>query len=99
MEAKVRRQLEKLAHLRARGPLSTDYSRWVDETLAVLGEAFGEGSPQAQAFVGAVGERGVNDAFGLPLEGPWGLWERLERGEAILRQLLGQPAASGPQDI
>jgi len=89
-EARLQRQMALLARLRATGPLSTDYARWVDQTLYLLQELFGEGSQEVLAFQAAVGRRGVDDAFGLPVQGPWGSLERLRRGEAFLHQLLAR---------
>ncbi|HLE02570.1 MAG TPA: hypothetical protein VI877_03670 [Dehalococcoidia bacterium] len=88
VEEKIQQQLDKVAALKGTGPLSTAYARWVDQTVAALTEVYGEESPEVRAFAEAVGQRGIYDSFGLPLRGPWGLREGLERGEAALRQIL-----------
>lgn len=84
-----------LARLRATGPTSTDYARWVDSTLITLANLFGEDSEAVRRFKAAVGQRGKDDAFGLPLRGEWGLWARMERGENVLRSLLSRLEENG----
>jgi hypothetical protein len=83
---RIRRQLHRLAHIRGLGPVPDCYARWIDQTRHLLLSSFGEGSQEANDFSRAVGEKA--SGFGLPLHGDWGIWARLERGEAVLRQIL-----------
>jgi hypothetical protein len=83
---RIRRQLDRLAHIRGLGPVPDCYARWIDQTRHLLLSSFGEGSQEAQDFFRAVGEKA--SGFGLPLHGDWGIWARLERGEVVLRQIL-----------
>ncbi len=83
---RIHRQLDRLAHIRGLGPVPDCYARWIDQTRQMLLSTFGEGSGEAIDFFRAVGEKA--SGFGLPLHGPWGIWARLERGEAVLRQIL-----------
>ena len=85
---RIRRQLQRLAHIRGLGPVPACYARWIDQTRHMLLSTFGEGSQAAKEFFRAVGEKA--SGFGLPLHGDWGIWARLERGEAVLRQILAR---------
>jgi len=85
---RIRRQLQRLAHIRGLGPVPDCHARWIDQTRHLLLSSFGEGSQEAVDFFQAVGEKA--SGFGLPLHGDWGIWARLERGEAVLRQILGR---------
>jgi hypothetical protein len=96
---RIRRQLERLAHLRGLGPVPNDHARWIDQTRYLLISLFGENSAEADSFGQAVGalpadreEQGFT--FNLPLEGPWGIRARLERGEAVLNGILSRLEAS-----
>ena len=85
---RIRRQLQRLAHIRGLGPVPDCYARWIDQTRHMLLSTFGEGSQEAKEFFRAVGEKA--SGFGLPLHGDWGIWARLERGEAVLGQILAR---------
>jgi hypothetical protein len=96
---RIRRQLERLAHLRGLGPVASDQARWIDQTRYLLIGLFGESSAKADSFlrgVGAVPADREEQAFtfNLPLEGPWGIRARSERGEAVLREILSRLEAS-----
>ena len=88
--AKVQRQLDRLAYLWGTGPVTIDYAQWVDQTIHLLRAVCGEEAPALARFYAAVGQEGSAEAHKLPLHGPWGIWERLRRAEAVLRELLGQ---------
>ena len=85
---RIHRQLQRLAHIRGLGPVPDCYARWIDQTRHLLLSSFGDGSQEAEDFFRAVGEKA--SGFGLPLHGDWGIWARLERGEAVLRQILAR---------
>jgi hypothetical protein len=96
---RIRCQLERLAHLRGLGPVPNDHARWIDQTRYLLTSVFGESSAEADAFLQGVGAMPADrqeqaSAFNLPLEGPWGIRARLERGEAVLKRILGRLEAS-----
>jgi hypothetical protein len=88
IRAKIQGQIDRLAYLWGTGPVSIEYAQWVDRTLNILKSAFGEDSQAVRQFYEAVGEEGSSVAQRSPLYGPWGLWERMRAGEAVLRQLL-----------
>ncbi len=96
---RIRRQLERLAHLRGLGPVPNDHARWIDETRYLLTGLFGENSAEADSFLQAVGAMPADrqeqaSAFNLPLEGSWGIRARLERGETVLRGILNRLEAN-----
>lgn len=92
---RLQQQIDALHRLHATGPISTDYARWVDATLLLLATLFGETSSALRQFTAAVGERGRNDAFGLPVGGEWGIWARMERGETVLQRLRRRAEQDG----
>ena len=82
---RIRRQLQRLAHLRGLGPVPNDHARWIDQTRYLLIGIFGERSAEADSFLQAVsitpaGKQEEASALNLPLEGAWGIRARLERG-------------------
>jgi hypothetical protein len=85
---RIERQLERLAHQRGLGPVPNGYAQWIDQTRALLEGAFGSDSEEAGRFFAALGRQA--SGFGLPLEGELGIWARLERGEAVLREILAR---------
>lgn len=87
----IQRQLERLAYLWGTGPVTIDYAQWVDQTLHLLKATFGADAPAVALFYEAVGREGSGEAQKLPLHGPWGIWERMRRAEAVLRGLLAGP--------
>lgn len=96
---RIHRQLERLAHLRGLGPVPNDHARWIDQTRYLLINIFGESSAEAEGFLQAVGAVPADRqeqafTFNLPLEGPWGIQARLERGEAVLKWILSRLEAS-----
>ena len=48
---RIRRQLERLAHLRGLGPVPNDHARWIDQTRYLLISTFGENSAEADSFL------------------------------------------------
>ena len=96
---RIRRQLERLAQVRGVGPVPNDHARWVDQTRYLLVSIFGENSAEEDSFLQAVGampaaRQEQASAFNLALEGPWGIRARLERGETVLRGILGRLEAT-----
>ena len=96
---KLRRQLEMAPGLWGRGPVSSDYGRWVDSTHHLLVTLFGEDSPQARGFLKVVGEGAEARGWGLPLapEHPWGMQARLRRAEEFLAEVLASLEKLGAQ--
>ena len=88
---KLQAQLDQMAPLRGRGPVSYDYGKWVDHTHHILVTAYGEESAQAAGFLEIVGEGAEARGWGLPLapSNPWGMQARMSRAEDYLRGLLG----------
>jgi hypothetical protein len=93
---KLQAQLDQVAPLRGRGPVSYDYGKWVDHTHHILVTGFGEGSTAETGFLGIVGEGAEARGWGLPLapDNPWGMQARLDRAEDYLRSLLGTLASA-----
>jgi hypothetical protein len=96
---RIRRQLERLAHMRGLGPVSNDHARWIDQTRYLLISIFGESSTEADSYLRTVSGMPADgqeqaSAFNLPLEGHWGIRARLERGEAVLRAILARLEAT-----
>jgi hypothetical protein len=92
---RIRRQLERLAHLRGLGPTPDAHARWLDQTRYLLISIFGDSSSEADSFLAAVGATPADRekqtfTLNLPREGSWGIRARLERGEAVLREILGR---------
>jgi hypothetical protein len=92
---KIRRQLERLAHLRGLGPTPDAHARWLDQTRYLLMGIFGDSSSEVDSFLEAVGVTPADRqretfTLNLPREGSWGIRARLERGEAVLREILGR---------
>jgi hypothetical protein len=97
---RIRRQLERLAHVRGLGPVPSDHARWIEQTRYLLVSLFGESSAEADGFLRAVSalpadrqEQGFT--FNLPLHGPWGIRARSQRGETVLSEILSRLEASG----
>jgi hypothetical protein len=95
----IEHALRHIARLRSTGPNPFDYWQWADETSNLLTARFGDESDQYKAFRLAVADpgrtvdqRGILDNMTLGLHGPWGIWARLDRAEAVLRQILSRPA-------
>jgi hypothetical protein len=96
---RIRRQLERLAHLRGLGPVASDQARWIDQTRYLLIGLFGESSAEADSFLRVVGAMPADReeqtfTFNLPPEGPWGIRARSGRGEVVLRGILSRLEAS-----
>jgi hypothetical protein len=93
---KVQRQLDQVAWLRGRGPVSYNYGQWVDETHHLLVTLFGDESEEASGWLDIVGEGAEARGWGLPLapDNQWGMQERLKRAEEYLRGLLGRISAT-----
>jgi len=96
-QQKVQTQLDQVAPLRGRGPVSYDYGKWVDSTHHILITAYGEDSIQATAFLEIVGEGAEARGWGLPLapSNPWGMQARLQRAEDYLTTLLDAAIPTG----
>lgn len=89
----------RIARLRGTGPNPFDYDVWQARTLELLREIFGPESEQLARYEEATGVRGrlpgVRGQAGnmtLNIHGQWGILGRLERGEAVLNDLVAQLA-------
>jgi hypothetical protein len=96
---RIRRQLERLAHLRGLGSVPDGHARWIDQTRYLLVSVLGESSAEADNFLRVVGATPADReeqafTFDLPLEGPWGIRARLERGEVVLGEIPNRLEAS-----
>ena len=87
-------QIEQIAWLRGTGPNPFDYGMWDERTQELLEEIFGAESAEVGRYQDAAGTRGrlpgvrgQADNMTLNIHGPWGIRARLDRGEAVLREL------------
>ena len=90
-------QLLAIRRLRGTGPNPFDYDIWQSRTLELLREIYGAGSSELERYEHETGVRGrlpgVRGQAGnmtLNIHGEWGILGRLERGEAVLNDLLAQ---------
>jgi hypothetical protein len=93
--AAIEAQLTGIKRLRGTGPNPFDYDIWQSRTLEVLREVFGPSAAELERYEDATGVRGrlpgVRGQAGnmtLNIHGEWGILARLERGEAVLNDLL-----------
>ncbi len=96
---RIQAQLEAIGRLRGSGPNPFDYNQWDDRTVQVIGAVFGADSPELQRYHQAAGTpgrlpgvRGEGGNMTLNIHGPWGILSRLDRAEAVLRDLAAQLA-------
>lgn len=81
--------LERARYIRAIGPTTDDFMRWRDATEELLIGLVGEDHPALASYREAVGGPAELDAEGLQIHGPFGMTPRIQRAEAILREMLG----------
>jgi hypothetical protein len=94
-------QLAGIPALRGSGPNPFDYNQWDARTIEVLSALFGAGSPELARYHDAAGirgrlpgVRGQAENMSLNIHGQWGIHGRLERGEAVLRELVRELGAT-----
>lgn len=87
-QGRIQAQVAKIPPLRGGGPVPSEFYQWVDETALLLRTLYGDEAPEAHDFVQAVREQAEGEEAVLHLEGPWGIFARLDRGEAVLRALV-----------
>jgi hypothetical protein len=99
--ALLQRQIDEIGWLRGSGPNPFDYDLWDDRTVEILQEAFGPDSPEVARYYEAAGKRGrlpgvrgQAENMTLNIHGHWGILARLERGEAVLRDLVASLQSS-----
>lgn len=93
--AALQAQVDRIGRLRGSGPNPFDYDRWQARTTELVDEIFGEDSSEARRYYEAAGirgrlpgVRGQAENMTLNIHGPWGILARLERAEAVLRDLI-----------
>lgn len=93
---RIRAQLALIPRLRGTGPNPFEYDQWDARTGEVLAAAFGAESGVLARYEREVrtggrmaGVRGNAANMTLNIHGQWGILERLERAEALLRELAG----------
>ena len=91
VSATIDAALERARYIRAIGPTTDDFMRWRDEVDELLADLIGEDHPVAKRYREAIGATGRMDAEGLQIHGPYGMAPRLERAEAVLRELMSRP--------
>jgi len=87
-------QIERIARLRGTGPNPFEYGLWDARTVELLTAIFGPESPQLTAYYEAAGVRGrlpgvrgQAEDMTLNIHGQWGIRARLDRGEAVLKEM------------
>lgn len=91
IDAAIETALEHARRIRAVGPTTDEFMRWRDEIDELLAGALGEGHELLDRYRAAIGQPGHLDAEGLQIHGPYGMDPRLQRAEAVLRDLLAAP--------
>ena len=91
VSARIDAALERARYIRAIGPTTDDFMRWRDEVDELLADLIGEEHPAMKRYREAIGATGQMDAEGLQIHGPYGMAPRLERAEAVLRELISRP--------
>lgn len=94
--ARIQEQIDRIGRLRGSGPNPFDYNLWDDRTVEVLRAIYGEDSPELERYFQAAGKRGrlpgvrgQAENMTLNIHGPWGIRARLDRAEAVLKDLTG----------
>jgi hypothetical protein len=93
--AALEAQTARIAWLRGTGPNPFEYSQWDERTQELIRAIFGADSPELERYEVAAGTRGrlpgvrgQSEDMTLNIHGQWGILGRLERAEAVLRQLV-----------
>jgi len=96
---RIEERLSRIAWLRGTGPNPFEYNRWDARTIEVLTAIYGADSPELARYDQAVerrgrlpGVRGQAENMTLNIRGPWGILGRLDRAEALLRELASRLA-------
>ncbi len=91
---RIQDQIHAIGKLRGSGPNPFDYNQWYDRTAEVLTAIYGEDSEavtRLREAAGAPGRlpglRGQAGNMTLNIHGPWGIRARLDRAEAVLKNL------------
>lgn len=94
--ARIQEQIDRIGRLRGSGPNPFDYNLWDDRTVEILRAIYGEDSPELERYFQAAGKRGrlpgvrgQAENMTLNIHGPWGIRARLDRAEAVLKDLTG----------
>ncbi len=91
----LQKQIDYIGRLRGSGPNPFDYDKWQSRTVEIVEHVFGSESPEAHRYFEAAGirgrlpgVRGQAENMTLNIHGPWGILARLDRGEAVLKELV-----------
>ena len=95
VRARLEQQLARLTWLRGTGPNPFEYNQWDDRTVEVLTAIYGADSPELERYAEAAGTRGrlpgvrgQAENMTLNIHGQWGIRGRLDRAEAVLKELI-----------
>lgn len=93
--AHIEALLAGIQRLHGSGPNPFDYDLWQARAHEVLAALYGAGSAEMARFKDAAavpgrlpGVHGQAENMTLNIHGPWGIHDRLVRGEAVLRDLV-----------
>ncbi len=94
---RIQAQIDAIGKMRGSGPNPFDYNQWYDRTAEVLVAIYGEDSDAVARLKEAAGTRGrlpgvrgQAETMTLNIHGPWGIRARLDRAEAVLKELATQ---------
>lgn len=96
---RIEEQLGSIPWLRGTGPNPFEYNRWDARTIEVLTAVYGSESPEIARYYQAAGlrgrlpgVRGQAENMTLNIHGPWGILERLNGAETLLREFVSRLA-------
>ncbi len=94
-KARIEEQIALIPRLRGTGPNPFEYDQWYARTSEILKSVFGVEADEVARYERDVGEtgrmagvRGNAANMTLNIHGKWGILERLDRAEALLRELV-----------
>jgi hypothetical protein len=85
-QAEIEGLLARLRRLRGTGPVQPEFYQWIADARQYLAAEFGDPSPELSEFLATVFVNTPPDDAFMHHEGPWGLFERIDRAETLLRR-------------
>lgn len=79
--------LTQLRRLRGTGPVQPEFYQWVHQVRQYLGDVYGDPSAELGDFTHLAMEKTAPDDAYMHYDGPWGLFERIDRAQKFLEAL------------
>jgi hypothetical protein len=79
--------LRRLRRLRGTGPVQPEFYQWVADARDFLARTYGPSSPELASLTSVAFQNTAPDDAYMHHDGPWGLFERIARAEAVLEDL------------